>query len=249
MGRPRKLDLNKRVVKGKDGKIIKNSTKETYDRVYKACQLYGKGGKSVEECCESVGWKSTTVFYRAIVAYANCKEVANSVGLGLKHDPEIRPAKLPMPKLPPDKTFDIFDIIGLKKAWTDEEKFNAVKLMLEKLAKGIPLAYACALAGITRSTLEEWCMETPLLIEKIRTGDAMLIEMMFNWLIVSGTTAAKQGKFGEILKGVEQRLPEKWGSIERLDIVTRTEKGKEDVLSLSAKQAETVGAEFEIEEV
>ena len=247
MVRPRKTDTLKRYVKGTDGKLILNASPETMEKVRKTCERYDEL-RNITTAAKENGWNVVN-FYKCIRKYDNAKKLANEHGLGLQRDVEIRPAKLPVPKIPPDKAFDIFDIIGLKKTWTDEEKFNAIKTLLEKLSKGIPLAYACALAGITREKLEEWCCETPLLIEKVRTGDATLIEMMFNWLIVAGSTAAKQGKFGEILKGVEQRLPEKWGAIERLDIVTRTEKGKEDVLSLSAKQAEAVGAEFEIEEV
>lgn len=221
--------------------LVRNATKDSYEKVKKVCNLHQKEKLTVKDACAKIGW-SEPMFYKCIRKYGDCKKLANNCGIGLKFDVETRPAKITAPEIPPDKSFTIFDLLKLKKHWTTQEKLEAIQVMLEKLSKGIPLAYSCALAGIDKQRLEEWCRECPELIERIRHGDAPFIEQMMGWLTEAGVVASKQGKFGEILKGVEQRLPEKWGALDRIDVVTRRD-NEENVLSLSADKARSVGSE------
>lgn len=244
MARPKKLNVLKKTEKLENGSIVRNATKETMAKVRVVCAEYEKS-PNIKDACAKVDW-SSSMFYKVIGKYANAKECANKVGLGLRGDIEVRPAKVLAPEVPPDKSFTIFDFLGYKKHWTEDEKCKAIAMMLEKLAKGIPLAYACALSNISRKNLEEWCKEFPDLPERLQNGDAPLIEMMMGWLAEAGGVAAKQGKFGEILKGVEQRLPEKWSKPDQIDITLRREE-EAKTFSLSAKDARNIDA-FEIEE-
>lgn len=250
MGRPKKIDLNKRVVKGKDGKLIKNASKETYDKVYKVCQLYGKdSGASVAECCDKVGW-SSAMFYRCIKDYANCKEVANSVGIGLKYDAEVRPAKIRAPKVKHD-AFTMFDM-PCRKEWTDEQKQKAIQIIINELKTGNSFAHAVCYANANMQIVAKWMREEPGLGDIIRKAEAECSSYMGKCVMKSMGIAADKGKVGEVILGCERRFPAQWGKIETIDITTRNEQDEKHIITIPAEEARRVGsadAEFEIEEV
>jgi hypothetical protein len=250
VARPRKIDINKRVIKAKDGRIIKNSSKETYDKVYKVCQLYAKGGRNVDECCAAVGWKVSTMFYRSIANYANCKEIANSVGLGLKGDAEIRPAKIQAPKVRND-TYTMFDM-PCRKEWNDTQKQDAIQIILKELRSGNSLAYAVCYANANMQIVAGWMREEPGLGDIIRKAEAECSSYMSKCVVKSMGVAAEKGRVGEVMIGCERRFPAQWGKIETIDITTRNEFDQKHIISIPAEDARRVGssdADFDIEEV
>jgi hypothetical protein len=243
----KKLEKLKKTIKRADGKIVVNATKETRAKVKAVCDEYARNKRSVKDICREQQWKESA-FYRAIGQYGDCKELANSVGLGLRNDAELRPAKVQAPKIKETITLsDLVESYG-KTIWTEQEKCAAITTLLEKMAIGIPLGYAAHLAGIRLRILKEWCREVPGLIEQLEHADAQLIERMFGWLATAGDVASKQGKLGEVLRGLEQRLPERWAAVERVDLITRDERGNTSTLSLSAEQVKATDADFVIEE-
>jgi hypothetical protein len=249
MARPRKVDLNKRVTKGKDGKIIRNSSKETYDKVYRVSQLYAKGEKAVGECCKAIGW-SYTMLYRAIKNYANCKAVANSVGIGLKGDAEIRPAKIQAPKVRND-TYTMFDM-PCRKEWNETQKQEAIQIILKELRSGNSLAYAVCYANANMQIVAGWMREEPGLGDIIRKAEAECSSYMSKCVVKSMGVAAEKGRVGEVMIGCERRFPAQWGKIETIDITTRNEFDQKHIISIPAEDARRVGisnAEFDIEEV
>jgi len=249
MGRPRKIDLNKRVTKDKDGRIIKNASKATYDKCYKICEMYGKGKAGIEECCKTNGW-STTMFYRCVREYGNCKTVANSVGIGLRNDAEIRPAKLQAPKAKKD-AYTIFDL-PCRKDWTDELKQEAIRETIDGLKIGMPFAHAVCYSGANMQLLKEWVKEEPGILDAFKKAESQWTRFFFKCLTRAADVASQKGKFGEIIMGAERKYHDDWGKIQSIDIITKTEHEQEKQLRLTSEQAKSVGAEdadFDIVEV
>lgn len=249
LARPKKIDAIKRISKDKDGKIIRNSSKETHDRVLKICHAVDKLGMKIKDSCTKHGW-STAMFYRTITRYGNCKETANKYGIGLKGDAEVRPAKIKAPKVKND-AYTMFDM-PCRKEWTDEQKQKAIQIIINELKTGNSLAYAVCYANANMQIVSKWMREEPGLGDIIRKAESECSSYMSKCVIKSMGVAADKGRVGEVMIGCERRFPAQWGKIETIDITTRNEHDQKHIISIPAENARQIGgsdADFEIEEV
>jgi hypothetical protein len=249
LGRPKKYDAVKRITKTQDGKIIRNSSKETHDRVEKICQDCDKNRLKIKDACVKHGW-STAMFYRTINRYGNCKETANHYGIGLRFDAEIRPAKIKAPKIRND-TYTMFDM-PCRKEWNEKQKQDAIQIILKELRSGNSLSYAVCYANANMQIVAGWMREEPGLGDIIRKAEAECSSYMSKCIIKSMGVAAEKGRVGEVMIGCERRFPAQWGKIETIDITTRNEFDQKHIITIPAEEARRVAssdADFDIEEV
>lgn len=232
MGRPRLTDKLKAHTTQK--KAIRNASKETLEKVRRVCKIYETSpNQGVRDACKQVGI-SSTYFYKICSKYANCKELANKVGLNIAGDMEIRPAKIKAPKVPKGSDFSIFDLPA-RKLWDQDQKNAAITKCLDSLKQGVPFAYAVRFAGVTPALLKEWVREEDGLLDVFAEAEAVWVHQFFSCLTQAAQEAAKRGKFGELVMGAERRFPSDWGKVDTIDITTKDERGN-SILSLSAKK-------------
>jgi hypothetical protein len=247
MGRPPKLDINKRYTKDKNGLIIKNSTKDMYEKVKKVCVEHNETGESVFKICKRMK-VNCSWFYRSIATYANCKEVANRHGVGVRGDAEIRPAKILNKNKPAKDAYTMFDM-PCRKEWTDEQKQTAIQTILKELRAANSLAKAVCYANANMEIVSKWMREEPGVGDIIRRAEAECSSYMGKCVVKSMGVAAEKGKVGEVILGAERRFPEQWGKIDSIDITTRNDQNQKHILTISGDEARMLDAEMEIEEI
>lgn len=248
MGRPLKIDQNKRYKKDKNGLLIKNSTKEMYDRVKQVCLEHHKTGESVVRICKRLK-VNTSWFYRAIGTYANCKEVANQCGIGTRGDAEIRPAKILNKVKPAKDAYTLFDM-PCRKEWTDAQKQNAIQIIIKELRGANSFAQAVCYANANMQIVASWMREEPGLGDLFRKAESECSSYMGKCVVKGMGVAAEKGKVGEVILGCERRFPAQWGKIDSIDITTRNEHDQRHIVTISGDQARMIdSADMEIEEI
>jgi len=245
-GRPNKLQAlavkHKKKVKGVKT-VIKPASKKAIEYVKKVCKNFQDlGGKITEACkrCDS----SATTFYYYVRKYPECREIAHKYGLGLKGDQTVQVINAAPPKPKDDESaFSIFDL-PTRKAWTTEEKQNAIRKTMEALKVGVPFGFAVRYAGIDKKRLTEWVTAEPGLLDVLLQAEAEWSVTFFRCLTKAAVVAADKGKFLEIVQGAERRFASQWGQVQAVDLTVKREDGSVGVISLDKN---TIDTQFEKE--
>lgn len=247
-GRPSKLgklaENHPRAIPSMQGKeYIKPATKKSIETVKKVLKEYKKSG-SIERACEDSGVGESTFYYH-IRKYPECMEMARECGLGIKGDPTIRVinAKQQAPKVP-DSAFSVFDL-PTRKEWTDEQKQDAIKKIMEALQAGVPFGYAVRYSGINPKLLTSWVTDEPGLLDLLLQAEAKWAVTFFKCLTKAAVVAAEKGKFLEIVQGAERRFASQWGQVQSIDISLKDAKGQEAHVLLDKQ---TMDSQFEKEQ-
>jgi hypothetical protein len=246
MGRPSKLEklaaAHPKSIKGVKT-IVKPASKEAKELVLKVAMDFSKNGGKVADACKRCGC-STTTFYYHVKRYPECREIAQKYGLGIKGDHTIQVVNA-KPTLPKDdeSAFSIFDL-PTRKAWTTEEKQNAIRKTMEALKVGVPFGFAVRYAGIDKKRLTEWVTDEPGLLDVLLQAEAEWSVTFFRCLTKAAVVAADKGKFLEIVQGAERRFASQWGQVQAVDLTVKREDGSVGVISLDKN---TIDTQFEKE--
>jgi hypothetical protein len=228
-------------MKGKE--YIKPATKKSLETVKKVLKEYKKTG-AIDRACEKAKISETTFYYH-IKKYPECMELARACGLGLKGDPTIRVINAkPSAEKVPESAFSIFDL-PTRKEWTDVQKQDAVKKIMEALQNGVPFGYAVRYSGTNKKLLTEWVTAEPGLLDVLLQAEAKWAVTFFKCLTKAAVVAAEKGKFLEIVQGAERRFASQWGQVQSIDINLKNDKGDEAHLLLDKK---TMDVQFEKEQ-
>lgn len=222
--------------------IVKPASKKAIDLCKRVCKEHKNGG-GIEEVCKRVGVAHTT-FYYYVRKYRECRDIAQSYGLGVIGDPTVRVVNAAPPKMPDDEAaFSVFDL-PTRKAWSTEEKQAAIKKTMEALKVGVPFNFAVRYAGVDKKRLTEWVTTEPGLLDVLLQAEAEWSVTFFRCLTKAAVVAAEKGKFLEIVQGAERRFASQWGQVQAIDVTLKKEDGTQSVVSLDKN---TMDAAFEKE--